>query len=66
MTHFESTLTALDIWLEIAAVEGLDAEASEFIKDYSKMLAARIKNLYVTDESNSELYRVMHVNKNVI
>ena len=47
-------------------MEGLDPEAAEFIKSYSLMLAARINKLYFTDESNSELYRKMHVNKNVI
>lgn len=30
------------------------------------MIGDRIKNLYFQDESNSEIYRVMHVNKNVI
>ena len=30
------------------------------------MIGDRIKNLYFTDESNSEIYRVMHVNKNMI
>ena len=63
---FESTLKSMVVWLEIASMEGLDPEAAEFIKSYFAMLAARITNLYVADESNSELYRVMHVNKNVI
>ena len=30
------------------------------------MLGARIQKLYITDESNSELYRLMHVDKNAI
>ena len=66
LTQFESALTSIDLWLEVALVEGLDPEAAEFIKSYSLMLAARINKLYFTDESNSELYRKMHVNKNVI
>ena len=63
---FESTISILDVWLEISAVEGFDAEACSFAKSYTKMIGDRIKNLYFIDESNSELYRVMHVNKNMI
>jgi len=49
LPKFESTVTSLDVWLEIAAVEGLDAEASELIKGYTKMISERIQNLYFTE-----------------
>ena len=64
--QFESVLSSIDVWLEVAQVEGLDAEAAEFIKGYTEMLSRRIQKLYITDESNSELYRKMHVDKNAI
>ena len=64
--QFESVLSSIDVWLEVAEIEGLDAEAAEFIKGYTEMLNRRIQKLYITDESNSELYRKMHVDKNAI
>jgi len=30
------------------------------------MLGERVQNLYFTDESNGEMYRLLHVDKNVI
>ena len=54
------------MWLRLAEVDGLEQEASEFIKEYIQMISARVKNLYFTDESNGDIYRALHVNKNII
>lgn len=43
---FESAISALDVWLEIATVEGFDGEAQVFAKGYTTMIGDRIKNLY--------------------
>ena len=40
--QFESVLSSIDVWLEVAQVEGLNAEAAEFIKGYTQMLNRRI------------------------
>ena len=66
LTEFEKTIHMIDTWLELAPVEGFDAEAIEIVKSYTKMLSDRLASLHFLDESNGELYRVMHVNKNVI
>ena len=66
LTEFENTIKMIDTWLELAPAEGFDAEAIEIVKSYTRMLSDRLASMHFSDESNGELYRVMHVNKNVI
>lgn len=66
ITKFESALSAIDVWLEIATADGLGNEAADIIRSYTQMLSARVQAMHFIEDSNGELYRVMHVDKNVM
>jgi len=66
LVKLESALSAIDVWLEIAAADGLDNEAADFIKNYTSMLNARVLAMHFIEDANGELYRKMHVDKNLM
>ena len=66
LVKLESALSAIDVWLEIAAADGLDNEAADFIKNYTSMLNARVLAMHFIEDANGELYRKMHVDKNMM
>lgn len=59
-------LSEIDTWLEVAPADGFDLEAIDFVKDFMSMLKARIDNLHVQNQTNGEIYRHLHVEKNII
>ena len=67
MSHFIECLSNIDTWLKTAAGrDGLDPEAATFISGYTAMLQKRAESLQFIDKTNGELYRLLHVDKNLI
>ena len=61
---FKAVLNAIGEWLETG--DDFDPEATKLIKGQVDMLKERVSNLFFTDESNSEMYRLLHVDRNII
>ena len=59
-------LNQIDTWLQIATADGFNAEAVKFVEEYTHLLKSRVIAMRVEDQSNGELYRNLHVEKNVI
>jgi len=59
-------LTTVETWLEVATTDGFDAEAVTFVRDFITMLRERVEAMRIEDQSNGEIYRMLHVEKNII
>ena len=64
--RFEEMLTSIETWIDVAPADGFDPEGIEFVREFIVMLKERVQNLRVQDQSNSEIYRQLHVEKNII